>query len=384
MSNIPSEQRWVPVVSSTGVPLMPCRPVRARKLLQRGRAIKRWKNHLFYIQMLDIADGVVQPVTLAIDPGSKMEGYTVKAAHRTFLNIQSHARDGKAIQKALETRANARRARRNRNTPCRAPRWANRSRKDWIPPSTQARWQLKLNILIWLSKLYPISTVVIEDVNAVTKKGSYRWNASFSPVQAGKNWLYTRIESLGYTLIKVQGRTTASLREQAGLYKTPHKLSTGFSAHCVDSWVMANSVVGGHVTPDYTEVLVLKPLTFTRRQLHKFNPGKGGVRTRYGGTMSLGLRRGTLVDHPKYGRCLIGGNDGVDRVSLHTVLGYSRLCRNAKVTDCKKIAYSPYTLIGVNAPLSVKLERRVARINQATTRYHSVPVATTNVGDWLH
>jgi hypothetical protein len=64
--------------------------------------VKRWKNGLFYIQMLDIETGVVQPVALAIDPGSKMEGYTVKAAHKTFLNIQSHARDGKAIQKALE------------------------------------------------------------------------------------------------------------------------------------------------------------------------------------------------------------------------------------------------------------------------------------------
>ena len=30
-SSLPSEQRWVPVVSSTGLPLMPCRPVRARK-----------------------------------------------------------------------------------------------------------------------------------------------------------------------------------------------------------------------------------------------------------------------------------------------------------------------------------------------------------------
>ena len=49
-SPLPSKQRWVPVVSSTGLPLMPCRPVRARKLVQRGRAVKRWKNRLFYSQ----------------------------------------------------------------------------------------------------------------------------------------------------------------------------------------------------------------------------------------------------------------------------------------------------------------------------------------------
>jgi hypothetical protein len=40
--------------------------------------------------MLDIETGVTQPVVLGIDPGSKMEGYTVKSPHRTFLNIQSH------------------------------------------------------------------------------------------------------------------------------------------------------------------------------------------------------------------------------------------------------------------------------------------------------
>ena len=57
---------------------MPCRPVRARKLVQRGRAIKRWKNRLFYIQMLDLTEERTQPTAIGIDPGSKMEGYTVK------------------------------------------------------------------------------------------------------------------------------------------------------------------------------------------------------------------------------------------------------------------------------------------------------------------
>ena len=367
-SSLPSEQRWVPVVSSTGLPLMPCRPVRARKLVQRGRAVKRWKNRLFYIQMLDIETGVTQPTVLGIDPGSKMEGYTVKAAHRTFLNIQSHARDGKAIQRSLEGRANARRARRNRNTPCRPPRFANRGRKEWIPPSTLARWQLKLNILKWLAQLYPITTVVIEDVKATTKEGKKRWNNSFSPVQAGKNWLYTRIESDDFQLLKVEGRTTSTLRQQLGLYKTPQKLSIGFSSHCVDSWVLANSVTGNRITPDHTEVLVLKSLTFTRRQLHRFNPSKGGSRSRYGGTRSLHLKKGTLVSHPKRGQCLVGGSNGTNQVSLHNTISYTRITQNAKPEDLQVISYSPWVLIGNTDPLSVKLERRQARRNQASLR----------------
>lgn len=367
-SSLPSEQRWVPVVSSTGIPLMPCRPVRARKLVQRGRAIKRWKNRLFYIQMLDLETGVTQPTAIGIDPGSKMEGYTVKAAHRTFLNLQSHARDGKAIQKSLEGRANARRARRNRNTPCRPPRFDNRARRGWIPPSTLARWQLKLNLLRWLAQLYPITTVIVEDIKAITKEGKKHWNNSFSPVQAGKNWFYTRIESDGFQLLKVEGRTTHTLRQQLGLFKTPHKLSTGFSAHCVDSWVLANSVTGNHFTPDLTEVLVLKPLTFTRRQLHRFNPSKGGIRSRYGGTRSLHLKKGTLVHHPKHGKCLVGGSNGTDRASLHTTMSYNRIARNTRPEDLQVISYSPWLLIGNTHSLSVKLERRQARRNQASLR----------------
>jgi RRXRR protein len=367
-SSLPSEQRWVPVVSSTGTPLMPCRPVRARKLVQRGRAIKRWKNRLFYIQMLDLETGVTQPTALGIDPGSKREGYTVKASHRTFLNIQSHARDGKAIQKALEGRANARRARRNRNTPCRAPRFSNRERKEWIPPSTLARWQLKLNILKWLTQLYPISTVIIEDVKAITKPGKKRWNTSFSPIQAGKNWFYDRIRAIGLSILKVEGKTTHNLRQQLGLFKTPNKLSTDFSAHCVDSWVLANSVTNTQLTPDHTEVLVLKPLTFTRRQLHRFNPSKGGTRSRYGGTRSLHLKKGTLVSHPKHGQCLVGGSNGVDSVSLHTTTSYTRITQNTRPSEIHSISYSPWLLTGNTHPLSVKLERRQARRNQASLR----------------
>ena len=367
-SSLPSEQRWVPVVSSTGLPLMPCRPVRARKLVQRGRAIKRWKNRLFYIQMLDLTEERTQPTAIGIDPGSKMEGYTVKAAHRTFLNIQSHARDGKAVQKSIEGRANARRARRNRNTPCRPPRFANRGRKEWIPPSILARWQLKLNILKWLAQLYPITTVIIEDVKATTKEGEKRRNNSFSPVQAGKNWLYSRIESDGFQLLKVEGRTTSTLRQQLGLYKTPQKLSTGFSAHCVDSWVLANSITGNCFVPDLSEVLILKPLTFTRRQLHRFNPFKGETRSRYGGTRSLHLKKGTLVQHPKHGQCLVGGSNGTDRVSLHTTMSYNRIAKNAKPEDLTTISYSPWLLTGNTHALSVKLERRQARRNQASLR----------------
>ena len=338
------QQRWVPVVSFTGKPLMPCHPARARKLVSRGKATTRFLKGLFYIQLTERADGDTQPTALGIDPGSKREGYTVKATKRTFLNIHAHAVDGKGIQKTLEGRSNARRSSRQRNTPYRANR-KNRGRsKGWVPPSTRARWQLKLNVTLWLTRLYPLTTVVVEDVSAELKKGDKRRNSGFSPVQNGKNWFYRQLTATGLSLVTKRGMETYQLRQQLGLHKTKQKLAMLFSAHCVDSWALAFMAVGGDTTSDLTALVELKQLRYVRRQLQRFNPGKGGTRSRYGGTMSLGLRRGTLVSHPKYGKCLVGGNDGVDRVSLHSPISRVRLSKSVKLTDLTKIAHTPWTL----------------------------------------
>lgn len=347
-TNHPKQERWVPVVSSTGKPLMPCHPARARKLIAKGKALPRYRNRLFYIVLTEREDGDVQPIAIGIDPGSKMEGYTVKAEKRTFLNIQSHAINGKMIQKALETRKDARRARRNRKTPCRACR-PNRARKQgWLPPSTHARWQLKYNVFRWLSKLYPIACVVIEDVKARTVKGQHRsakqWNDNFSPIEAGKNWLYRKLQAAGVELVKVKGRQTYEMRLAQGLAKSKHKLATIFHAHCVDSWVLANSWVGGHIKPDLTPMLVLKSLVITRRQLHRFNPSRGGDRARYGGTLSYGIQKGTLAMHLEHGKCIVGGNNGQDRLSIHSPINNLRLAQNAKLTDLTLISHSPWSL----------------------------------------
>jgi len=357
-----STQPWVPVVSSIGIPLMPCHPARARKLIAAGRAIPRYKKGLFYIKLLDRETGDTQPIALGIDPGSKMEGYTVKSEAHTYVNIQSHARDGNAIKKTMEARHNTRHTRRNKNTPCRAFR-PNRARSaNWVPPSTKARWQLKYNIFNWLCQLYPITCVIIEDVKARTKAGDYRWNNNFSPIQAGKNWLYSRLRATGVELRLVEGMDTYNLRQSLGLQKSKNKLATIFSAHCVDSWVLANSYVGGHISPELIEVLVLKPLSICKRQLHRFNPSKGGNRQRYGGSMSTGVKKGTLAIHPKHGKCYTGGYHSKTGLTLHTLISGQRLCRNAKVSDLQLVAYSPWVLL-VPSTLSNHKEQRAQRRN---------------------
>jgi len=60
---------FVPVVSVLGKPLMPCHPARARELVLKGRALRRFNKGLFYIKMLDREDGVVQPIAITPPKG---------------------------------------------------------------------------------------------------------------------------------------------------------------------------------------------------------------------------------------------------------------------------------------------------------------------------
>ncbi len=177
---------YVPVLSRSGKPLMPCHPARARELVRKGRAQRRFRKGFFYIQLLDREDGELQPTALGIDPGRRREGICVASAHRSFLNIETDAVTH--VKEAVKERRNLRRARRYRNVPCRKPK-PNRS-IGGIPPSTRARWDWKLRIARFLMTLYPISVIVVEDIKAETRPGRRRWNASFSPLEVRKAWFY--------------------------------------------------------------------------------------------------------------------------------------------------------------------------------------------------
>jgi hypothetical protein len=156
-------------------------------------------------------------VNLGVDPGSKKEGISVTTQTKTIINIQLDAVTW--VKDALESRRNARKARRFRNTPCRKNKYLNTSTKEWLPPSTKARWQLKLNFIRSLIKIFPISTCVIEDIKAKTKPDKKNWNVSFSPLEVGKKWFYSQLESMGLNVVLKQGFDTAELRKQHGLHK---------------------------------------------------------------------------------------------------------------------------------------------------------------------
>jgi hypothetical protein len=328
---------FVPVVDLDQKPLMPTTPSRARRWIKSGRATPFWKHGIFCVRLnTPPSDRQVQPVAVGIDPGSKKEAFTVKSEADTFLNIQADA--VQHVKKAVETRRQMRRARRYRKTPCR-PNRKNRARGS-LPPSTKARWQWKLRICFWLSGIYPITRFVVEDIKARTIKDSKKWNGSFSPLECGKLWFYEQLRKLAPVEIK-QGWETKELRDDLGLKKSSDKLSEKFEAHCVDSWVLANGWAGGHKEPDNKAILFVSPLRFHRRQLHRLEPAKGDVRNPYGGTRSLGLKRGSLVKHLKWGLAYVGGTSG-DRISLHDVETGRRLCQNAKPAVCRFLCFNSW------------------------------------------
>ncbi len=314
---------------------MPCHPARARELVRKGKAVRRFDGGVFYIQLIDRSEGETQPVSVGIDPGSKREGITVKSQSRTFLNIQATAVDW--VKDAVATKRMMRRSRRQRKTPCRANR-KNRKRGG-LPPSTRARWGWKLRLAKWLCRMFPVTGFMVEDVQAKTR-GQRRWDVMFSPLECGKRWFYEELGKLAPVETR-QGWETKALRDAAGLKKSKSKLAEQWDSHCVDSFVLANAMVNGPLQPDNTALLLVTPLRFHRRQLHALQPAKGGVRREYGGTRSLGLKRGSLVKHPKYGVCSVGGTSK-GRISVHCLETGKRLCQNAKPSECTFLSFNSW------------------------------------------
>lgn len=333
----------VPVVDVNNRPLMPTSPQRAKRWIDSRKATPFSRKGIFCIRLnVEPSQRNYQPVALGIDPGSRREGFSLKSQAHTYLNLQFHAVDW--VRDAEKTSTQARRARRYRKTPYR-PQRLNRKREG-IPPSTKARWQLKTRVAKVLSSIFPISQIVIEDIKAKTWKGAKRYNSCFSPLEVGKKWAYQELEKIAPLTI-YQGQDTYETRNALGLKKSKNKLSNDFSAHCVDSWCLAYLIVGGDPILENTKVIECVPIRLHRRQLHVFNPGKNGYRRPYGGSLSQGLKRGAIVKHPKYGKCYVGGQDiEKKRVSLHSIATGKRFTQGAKPCDIKHLAYSSWRTQG--------------------------------------
>jgi hypothetical protein len=325
----------VPVVDARGVPLMPCTPPKARALLKAGHARpRRNKLGLFYVQLTYEQVPTNQPLVVGIDPGSSFEGYSVVGSKETVCNLMVEAPTH--VKQAVATRRAMRRARRFRlwRRPCRSQ---NRlARKHRLPPSTRSRWEAKSRLVQQLATILPLTDAAVEDVQAETRPGAGgQWNQAFSPVQVGKEHLYHLLKDQGLTLHLYPGVVTKQLRERYGLTKTHQKGAQTFASHAVDAWTLAAATSGASM-PTCTRLWYGVPHQLHRRQLHRLEAARGGVRKPYGGTRSLGFKRGTLVEHPRYGRCTVGGYDREKQwLSLHAYKTNKRLMQHARPADVR-------------------------------------------------
>ncbi len=327
----------IPVVDHQGVALMPCTSPKAQLLIKEGKARpKRNKLGLFFIQLTYVQAPDTQPLVMGIDPGSSFEGYSVVGTCDTVLNLMVEAPTH--VKNAVETRRTMRRARRHRKwrRPCRSNNRLNRKKR--IPPSTCSRWEAKARVVKHLMTILPLTCVVVEDVQATSKKGK-KWNMAFSPVQVGKMHLYRLLSDMGLQVETREGWQTKELRDFYGLSKTKKKDKQAFDSHAVDAWVLA-ATVSGATKPTCTRLWYVVPARLYRRQLHALQPSQGGIRRPYGGTWSMGLKRGTLVMHPKYGLCAVGGCDRKKKtISLHAYRNNKRLTQGAKVDVCHVLTW---------------------------------------------
>jgi hypothetical protein len=259
---------------------MPCTPAKARHLFKSGKARpKRNKLGLFYVQLCYEQEPDNQPLVVGIDPGSKFEGYSVVGTQQRVLNLMVEAPDH--VKEAIQTRRTMPRARRHRKWR-RPKRFDNRlNRKQRIPPSTRRKDGLQVHLK--------------------------------------------------------EGWQTKALRERYGLKKTKSKSKPSFESHAVDGWVLAASVSGAP-KPTCTKLWYVVGAVLHRRQLHRLQASKGGERKPYGGTRSLGYKRGTLVRHSKYGICTVGGFDRKRQtISLHAYRTNKRLTQGAKGKDSRTL-----------------------------------------------
>jgi len=153
------------VLAKNKKPLMPCSERRARVLLKRQRAVVV-KMHPFTIRLKDRKEGEFQPLRLSIDPGSKITGIALSREHHSqsegktvsfVLFLAELVHRGQAIRDALASRASFRRARRNRKTRYRTPRFLHRTKpKGWLAPSLRHRVN---TLMAWVRRLLRLAPI---------------------------------------------------------------------------------------------------------------------------------------------------------------------------------------------------------------------------------
>ncbi|PAX60749.1 RRXRR domain-containing protein [Brunnivagina elsteri] len=319
----------VPVILADNTPLMPTKPSRARRWIKEGKAIGNFnKLGIFYVQLVNKAsDTQTQEIVIGLDPGKMFSGVAVQSQKYT-LQMLHLALPFKTVKDRMKQRSMMRGGRRGRRInrklsfskrSHRQARFDNR-RSCKLPPSIQANKDLEYRTISLLCEIYPVKTIVVEEVEA-------RGSKSFSPVMVGQRYQINRLSNLANVELK-KGWETSNLRKYLGLHKEKSDKSLQIpETHAVDAVTLACSKFvqyktwegiknhgaswEGNVTITNSQFTILSRPPISRRQLHLMAPSKGGnrrecagtessvrqLRRKYGGTVTRhGFRKGDYVE----------------------------------------------------------------------------------------
>ena len=161
---------FVHVLNRHGRPLMPCPPGKARRLLKQKKARVKARTP-FTIQLLYGSSGYKQPVVLGVDAGSKTIGLSASTEKQELFAAEVKPRND--VVNLLSTRREFRRARRNRKTRHRMPRFNNRIKskhKGWLAPSVEVKIQEHITVIKRVCGILPIAKVIVETAEFDTQR----------------------------------------------------------------------------------------------------------------------------------------------------------------------------------------------------------------------
>lgn len=345
----------VPVQNPDGSPAMPTKRSRAEAWVESGEA--EWVKTDLRIKAVrllrDPSGRATQAIVVGVDPGKLYSGIAVQSAKATL--FMAHlVLPFERVKERMENRKMLRRSRRSRRINQDVPfklrnhrqkRFDNRRDKK-LAPSIRANRQLEIRIVKELATLFPLTAIGYEkvraDVDLTSGRKGARSGKGFSPVMVSQAWAVEQMSQIApvYTRYGWQsdGNGTSQLRTALGLIKSKNKAEQTPQTHAVDGIAVACGYFieyrpfhqGRNHGHDWFGAVNITSAPFTvvqrppisRRQLHLMAPAKGGVRRKYGGTVTRhGFRKGDLVRAEMSGRVSVGyvSGDTARQVSVSDI-----------------------------------------------------------------
>jgi N6-L-threonylcarbamoyladenine synthase len=148
------------VLNKRGNALMPTCQSRARRLLKSNKA-KVVKIYPFTIQLIITTGETRQDIVLGVDMGSKYIGISAISNKQELFVAEVILRTD--IVELLSEKRMYRRGRRNKHHWYRKPRFNNKKKSSgWLAPSIQHKVDSHIRVINKISKLLPISKVILE------------------------------------------------------------------------------------------------------------------------------------------------------------------------------------------------------------------------------